>query len=41
MGPNKTLHTNRRAALGFGLSAKFIDTLLLNNVFVRAAVGSR
>ncbi len=37
--PNKTLHTNRRPALGFGLSVGLFDTALPDHVSVRAAVG--
>ena len=36
---NKTLHTNRRPALGFGLCIGFFDTARPDHVFVRAAVG--
>jgi len=36
---NKTLHTNRRPALGFGLSAGLFDTGRPHYVIVRAAVG--
>ncbi len=38
-GHNKTLHTNRRPALGFGLSVGFFDTARPDHVFVKAAVG--
>ena len=37
--PNKTLHTNRRPAHGFGLSAGLFDTCRRHQVVVRAAVG--
>ena len=37
--PNKTLHTNRRPAAGFGLSIGFFDTVRADHVLVRAAVG--
>ena len=36
--PNKTLHTNRRPALGFGLSTRLFDTCRCHHVIVRAAV---
>jgi len=36
---NKSLHTNRRHALGFGLSAGLFNTWLRHHVIVRAAVG--
>lgn len=37
--PNKTLHTNRRPALGFDLSVELHDTGRPHHVIVRAAVG--
>jgi hypothetical protein len=37
--PNKTLHTNRRPALDFGLSVGLFDTWRHHHVIVRAAVG--
>jgi len=37
--PNKTLHTNRRPALGFGLSTGLSDNQAPHHVIVRAAVG--
>jgi hypothetical protein len=37
--PNKTLHTNRRPALGFGLSSRLFGAVRSHDVFVRAAVG--
>ena len=37
--PNKTLHTNRRPALDFGLSVRLFDAGWPSRVFVRAAVG--
>ena len=39
MTPNKTLHTNRRPALGFGLSIWFFDAARRHHVIVWAAVG--
>ena len=39
MPPNKTLHTNRRPALGFGLSAPLFDAGQPHHLTVRAAVG--
>ena len=36
---NKALHTNRRPALGFGLSVGFFDAAWRHRVIVRAAVG--
>ena len=39
MKPNKTLHTNRRPALGFGLSSGLFGAGRPDYVFVRAAVG--
>ena len=39
MRPNKTLHTNRRPALGFGLSAGLFGTGRPHHVILRAAVG--
>jgi len=39
MTPNKTLHTNRRPAIGFGLSVGFLNTSFRHHVIVRAAVG--
>ena len=37
--PNKTLHTNRRPALGFGLSSGLFEAGRSHHVIVRAAVG--
>ena len=37
--PNKTLHTNRRPALGFGLSIRLFGIGCCHDVIVRAAVG--
>ncbi len=37
--PNKALHTNRRPALGFGLSTGLFDDGRPDPVIVRAAVG--
>ena len=37
--PNKALHTNRRPALGFGLSGGLSDAGRPDHVIVRAAVG--
>jgi hypothetical protein len=37
--PNKTLHTNRRSGLGFGLSAGLFYTSQPHHVTVRVAVG--
>jgi hypothetical protein len=37
--PNKTLHTNRRPALGFGLNAGLFATGRPHRVIVRDAVG--
>jgi hypothetical protein len=37
--PNKTLHTNRRPALGFGLSAELFEAWGRHHIIVRAAVG--
>ena len=37
--PNKTLHTNRRPALGFGLSYGLLRVGRPYRVIVRAAVG--
>jgi len=37
--PNKTLHTNRRPALDFGLSIGLFNTGRPHHVIVRAAVG--
>jgi len=39
MSPNKTLHTNRRPALGFSLSSGLSDVPRPHHVLVRAAVG--
>ena len=39
--PNKTLHTNRRPALGFGLSYGLFEAGRPHHVIVRAAVGGR
>jgi hypothetical protein len=36
---NKMLHTNRRPAFGFGLSAGLFNTWRSHPVIVRAAVG--
>lgn len=38
-GPNKTLQTNRRPALGFGLSVGFFNVGRPDHVIVWAAVG--
>jgi len=37
--PNKTLHTNRRPAFGFGLSSGLFDAAWPYFVIVRTAVG--
>ncbi len=37
--PNKTLGTNRRPALGFGLRAQLFEARRPHDVIVRAAVG--
>jgi hypothetical protein len=37
--PNNALHTNRRPALGFGLSTGLSDNQAPHHVIVRAAVG--
>ena len=39
--PNKTLHTNRRPALDFGLSDGLFDAAQPHHITVRAAVGDR
>jgi hypothetical protein len=39
MPPNKTLHTNRRPALDFGLSCELFEAGRPHHVIVRAAVG--
>jgi hypothetical protein len=39
MPSNKTLHTNRRPALGFVLSTGLLDAGQPHHVIVRAAVG--
>jgi hypothetical protein len=39
MPPNKSLHTNRRPGLGFGLSARLFDTCRYHPVMVPPAVG--
>ncbi|MDA1277793.1 MAG: hypothetical protein O2960_27670 [Verrucomicrobia bacterium] len=36
---HKTLHTNRRPALGFGLSAGLFEARRRHHIIVRAAVG--
>lgn len=36
---NKTLHTNRRPALGFGLAIRFLNAAWPHHALVRAAVG--
>ena len=38
-GLNKSLHTNRRPALGFGLSIRLFAADWRHHVIVRAAVG--
>ena len=37
--PNKTLHPNRRPALGFGLSCGLFEAGRPHHVIVRSAVG--
>jgi hypothetical protein len=39
MTPNKALHTNRRPALGFGLSAGLLEAWRRHHIIVWEAVG--
>ena len=39
MKPNQALHTNRRPALGFGLSAGLFEAWRRHHIIVWAAVG--